>query len=152
MIIEIYCVSSSRDVGKPTQMSGCGIVFIATNGVQSKKRSMSFGLGMSSVNIANVQVVRLALASILPPFRKVPISIHITNKYIAELLQKIGSNYVIENDKDDIKDMRKWADYYFNLSLILDVSKDRYMVEAKQLAKLAINDQKITDSDTIDII
>lgn len=153
MKITIFCDVALENEGQITQMAGCGIILLAEEGTQSKKRTMSFGLGGSDRELANIQVVRLALMSVLPPFRKVPIFLHVTDRIAIDLLVKSGSSYAITSTKynSQVVDMRKWFDYYLNITPILDASNDLIMIEAGDLASTVSKTQKNTDSNTTTI-
>ena len=152
MKIEIYCASASRDNGKPTQMAGCGIVLVASDDHrQSKRRTMSFALSSSTVNLADIQVIRLALCSILPAYRKSKIILYTTSKYVADLLHYDGDVYAMNPTKNtkEVDDMRRLVRSHNDISLILECEEcDDYIV-AKRLAKYSLDSQNNTDSGTL---
>jgi len=153
MKFTIFCDVVVKDEGQATQMAGCGVAIIAEEGARSKKRSYSFGLGGSDTELSNIQVVRLALASVLPPFRKSEVLLHVTDRRAIDLLARSGADYSITPDKYqvEIAELRKWYKYYSNITFILDASADKNIIEAHGLATAACQTQKNTDSNTIDI-
>lgn len=138
MKIIIYCASVVHNINQATQMAGCGIVLIAEEGEQTIKKSMSFGLGGSDTELANIQVIRLALSSIAPRFRNIPIQLHINNVAAADLLIKNGDDYKIVEPKykQQSSDMRRLVCCCSNISVIWNDS-DTMMVEAIELATTA---------------
>ena len=75
MKITAYCAAVTHKEDRCK--SGCGIVLIAENDDQECKRSLSFGLSGSNENLANIQAIRLTLASIKIQYRREQFTIFI---------------------------------------------------------------------------
>ena len=88
MRFDIYRSSICKDNGKPTQLAACGILIVYTDETYSKKRGYGYGLGNSTKNLADVQSVRLALASIASKYRHIQTFLHISNPYVTSMLEK----------------------------------------------------------------
>lgn len=145
MKITMFCDVVVENNGQPTQMAGCGIILVGEEKNQTRKRFLSFGLGGSDIELANIQVVRLALASVLPPFRRNPVFLHFTERNALDQICQDKS----ENYPHQFAEMRRWYSYYNNISLILDTSDDENLVQANKLASIACKTQKNTDSNIL---
>lgn len=146
MRTDFYCVSVCRDDGQPTQIAGCGVVVVFTddqNRVQS--RAFSYGLGNSSQDLADLQAVRLALASIKSSFRSDTSVLHTSSDYVIQVMCHQGGSQ--ENTRE-IVEARKWFGFYGNVSVAKEDSNHALMMRARSLAKMGLDTQERSDSGT----
>jgi hypothetical protein len=165
MQLKVYAVGCCLNEGYVTQLAGCGILLAAIDKIDgvyancsSKKiRRFSYGLGDSGQDLADLQAVRLALASIGPDFRKYPTEIFVNNQIVFDVTA--AKTPEVFNDKlhqlllvqNVIKDLRKWIGFYDDAAVKLSgfTSDDKkYMEEAMSLAENAAALQKQSDSGT----
>lgn len=151
MRIDIFCDAITNNESQATQMSGCGIILTVKEGKQLKIRMFSFGLGGSDPTLARIQMTRLAFASVLPQFRKSQTFLHLTSCHILDLLAKSEDGYIesVTQYQKEVAEMRRWFEYYNDITLILDASNNMNIIEAQNLARTALQTQKNTDSGTI---
>jgi len=158
MQLKVYAVGCCLNEGYVTQLAGCGILLVAINEIDgvyadcSSKmiRRFSYGLGDSGQDLADLQAVRLALASVGPDFRKYPTEIFVNNQIAFDA---VAAKPVPEafNDKSVIKGLRKWAGFYDNLTATLSgftLDDKKHIGEAMLLAEDAAALQKQSDSGT----
>jgi len=154
MKIDFYCVGICRDDGKPTQLAGCGIVIVFTDDQNKTKfRSSKYGLGNSTQNLADLQTVRLALASVKSSFRGVESTIiHTSSPHAAKMLEREGKAFVagISENTHVVDEIRKWFGFYSNISIIVENPNDDNMIQAKDFADIALVTQEHSDSGTLD--
>lgn len=149
MNIDMYCVGFCRDNGKPTQIASCGIVIIATDGVATKSREFGYALGNSTANMAEIQSIRLALASVAPAHRGSRVAVHTTSKYALKMLeQQADGTFASTPSKnvDIINEMRKWLGYYRDIELVMEIADVPELLRAKELARSAVEHQENYDS------
>lgn len=148
MKIDVYCAGKCRDNGLPTQIASCGIIVVFTDDQnQSRFREFSYGLGGSTLNLANMQAIRLGLASVQSAFRANETTIYTSSAYAAKMMNPDVKPSV---NKEIVEEMRKWASYYQNLAIVVD--KDNpIVVRAKDLADVALATQINTDSGTKEV-
>lgn len=162
----MYAVGCCLNEGYVTRLAGCGILLIAIDEIdgiyadRSSKmiRKYSYGLGDSGQDLADLQAVRLALASVGPDFRKHPTEIFVNNQVVPDIIAaKPGTSCALYHRFDEahclpvIKDLHKWVGFYDNaiVKLIESTSDDKkYMKEAMSLAEDAAAIQKQSDSGT----
>lgn len=145
MIISMLYDVVVKDAGQPTQMAGCGIILSAQQDSQIKKRFLSFGLGCSDFELSNIQAIRLALASVLPPFRKNKTILYVMNNDVRNCMKGDKAKYT-----DELKELNKWLKYYSDISISLcDFADQIDYTETKRLAMIAAQSQKNTDSGTV---
>lgn len=118
MKIDIYCASVTLAPEEPTQMSGCGIKLVATEGEDKYVRMMSFGLGSSCKLRSIGMMLRLALVAVIPKYRSCQTVIHCEAEDAYRLLCKVGRRYQYDYDLDILKDLRLIADTFKDLYVI----------------------------------
>lgn len=156
MRLTLFCTAATKDENEPTRMAGCGIVLYAESAftqrgasrlIETKKRSLSFGLGSSSIELANIQAVKLTLASVARMFRSEQTFLNINSNSLMELLVGSRESEYVE----ELTEMRKWLGYYLNMNVVLNTTGDWSLVEAGDLAQNALRTQKNTDSGTVNV-
>lgn len=154
MIIELYCAGACRDNGKPTQLAGGGVVLRAHDDKDVKERNFSYGFGNSTANLADVQAVRLALASIAPQYRRHKAILHIISNYVLSMLAKDGPGFKREpvKNSEEISDLRRRIGRYSDLEVIHAKADDPLIKRAKDLAKRGLDTQQNTDSKTLSVM
>ena len=168
MKFDIYTVGVCQNDNQPTQIAGCGIIMIFTDDYDRVSfRSANYGLGNSTQNLADVQAVRLALASVRALHRSVPTTLHTNSHYVNMILecfsndvsqstpeQSIGKDFVVKptKDVDIIAEMRRWFSYYDDITVIVEDPDDplsNSMTQAKDQADTALITQMRSDSGTL---
>ena len=166
MEINVYSATHCNDPNGPTQMSGCGIVLIAKHiieGIYSNKsmswdRRMSYGLGNSDGYMAELQSAKLALMAVSAA------NVDVVNFYVAEdavidMLDKKpkpkfklgGPDYA---NNPAIKyasyaaELRRWDGFFASLLIYKISNSHELMASASDLAKVAADNQKNTDTGT----
>lgn len=153
MRFDIYCGSICKDNGKPTQLAACGILIVYTDDTYSKKRSYGYGLGNSTKNLADVQAVRLALASISSKYRHIETHLHTNNPYVISMLEMVDGQYSksAKTNIESIDEMRRWHSYYSCIiTEKVDVS-DKYYLAAQEMAENCLKNQDMIDSGTTSV-
>lgn len=146
MRFEIYCAGASRDDGLISQMGGCGVVLVAVdNHGRVQSREFSFGLGGSPKLLADIQSVRLALASIIPPMRSNKCLLYLDNPDVASFLT---TSTIMLGFREQIGELKRWFSYYKDISVNLLVGPNQYLNKAKELAQNGLTKQTNTDSRT----
>jgi len=159
MQLKIYAVGCCLNEGYVTQLAGCGILLVAVDEIdgiyadRSSKmiRKYSYGLGDSGQDLADLQAVRLALASVGPDFRKYPTEIFVNNQIVHDIVGLRRLDPTGEDDEDVIKDLYKWIGFYDNATIKLigsTLDGKKYMEETMLLAENAAAIQKQSDSGT----
>lgn len=146
-MINIYCVGFCIDNGKPTQQAACGIVLKYINGNIQKQRQLAFVLGPTNAFVADLQAIRIALASIRDKFKDESITIYVPNANASRMLI-IGEDglFSIKPTKnyDIIAELRKLYKNYKDIRVIVD-SGQNDIHTAKELARTAMSTQKNID-------
>lgn len=151
MKIDFYCVGMCRDDGEPTQIAGCGIVIVFTDDHNRVKfRSFQYGLGNSSQNLADLQAIRLALSSVTSMFRSGRADVHTDSPYAAQMLERDGKAFVVDSDVNEVIEARRWYGYYGDITVVVEDPQDDSMVQARDLAEIALATQEHSDSGTLD--
>lgn len=146
MSIDIYCAAAVARSGEINQTGGCGVVLVAMDRFHRKQqREFSYGLGGSSLNLCEIQAVRLGLASVLPGHRATKVTIYVDSQDLASILT---TNVAMMGYLSQIGDMRKWCNLYKDLSVHLLAVPNTYLDKAKKLAKIGCEEQKNRDSST----
>ena len=168
MKFDIYTVGVCQNDGHPTQIAGCGMVLVFTDDFERISfRSMNYGLGNSTQNLADIQAIRLALASVRASHRSLPTVLH-TNSHYANMVLEcfsddisqsapeplIGKDFVVKPTKnvDTIAEMRRWFSYYDEITVIVEDPDDplaNYMTQARDQADIALTTQTRSDSGTL---
>lgn len=146
MKFDIYCAGTCRDEGEFAQVGACGYVLAMTDQRGIRLREFGFALGGSDTALAEVQAVRLALASIAPAYRTSVAVIHTTCPLVAETL----SSDADPSDPKTVRDLRRFFGFYPAAEVVLETEPSPYLVRARQLAKLGVETQKDFDSGTFD--
>lgn len=150
MKIDLVCAGACRDNGKPTQIAGCGVIIILTDDYDRvQSREFGWALGNSSSNLANIQAARLGLSSVLPQFRGNETLLHMSSKFVVDLLK---TEIVPKKNIDEISELRRWFSYY--PEIVAHTFNDGHIdVETikrvKDLAKTALERQEHFDSGTV---
>jgi len=165
MQLKVYAVGCCLNEGYATQLAGCGILLIAIDEIDgvyadySSKmiRKYSYGLGDTGQDLADLQAVRLALASVGPDFRKCPTEIFVNNQIVPDFVIVKPNQFLARtttlgmfSDEDAIKDLYKWVGFYDDITIKFGSTLDdeKYMKEAMSLAEDAAALQKQSDSGT----
>lgn len=149
MKFEIYCAGLSRDEGQISQIGGCGIVLLATDGQRRVQcREFAFGLGSSSQMLADVQAARLALASIVPAMRVHRCFLFIDSQDVANFLT---SPATVLGIREQVAELKRWYGYYKDVSVNLLSAIHPRFERAKELAKQGLDSQAPYDSGTFAI-
>lgn len=154
MKIDFYCVSICQNDGEPTQLAGCGIVVVFTDDHnRTKFRTFKYALGNSTQRLADLQVIRLALASVRSPFRSANACLHINSTYAARMLEKSGKAFVESffEYEYEIKEVRQWFGYYGKMYFVVGDMSNENMLQAKYLADIALATQEHADSGTLEL-
>lgn len=153
MKIDLYCVGMCRDNGKPTQLAGCGVVVVFTDDhSRTSFRSFKWALGNSTQNLADLQAARLALASVKSAFRGATSILHTNSSYVLRMLERDGKAFVVNPKKNtaEVEEVRKWFGFYNDIAAIVENPNDDNMVQARDLAEMALNTQEHSDSGTLE--
>lgn len=168
MKFDIYTVGVCQNDGHPTQIAGCGVVMVFTDDYDRVSfRSANYGLGNSTQNLADIQAIRLALASVRALHRSVPTVLHTNSHYVNMVLecfsddisqsapeQLTGKDFVVKPTKnvDAIAEMRRWFSYYNEITVVVEDLDDPLipnMTQAKDQADIALVTQMRSDSGTL---
>ena len=157
MKFDIYTVGICQNDGHPTQIAGCGIVLVFTDDYDRISfRSMNYGLGGSTQDLADIQAVRFALASVRALHRSVTTILHTNSHYVNMILERgdDGSSFIVEPTKhvNAIAEMRRWFSYYDEIIVVVEDPDDplaNYMTQAKDQADIALATQTRSDSGTL---
>ena len=153
MKIDFYCVGVCQNDGEPTQLAGCGIVVVLTDDHnRTKFRTFKYALGNSTQKLADLQAVRLALASVRSSFRSGNAHLHIDSTYVARILEKSGKAFIesLSEYKREAQEVRQWFGYYSRILVIVENQNDENMLQAKDLANIGLATQEHSDSGTLD--
>lgn len=152
MKIDFYCVSVCQNDGEPTQLAGCGVVVVFTDDQnRTKRRIFRYALGNSTQRLADLQVIRLALASIRSPFRGADTCLYINSTYAARILEKSGKAFVESffEYEHEVQEVRQWFGHYGKISIVENMNNNN-MLQAKDLANIALATQEHVDSGTLE--
>lgn len=151
MKFDLYCAGLCRDNGKLSQIAGAGIVLVNEDVDQVRRRELGFPLGSSNTYLAEIQAVRLALASIKPGMRHHPTVIHAVGQYAARLLATRDHEYVVKPSKnvEEIGELRKWYSFYPKIQVVKADKAAVEVIRARELAKVALETQEEYDSQTM---
>jgi ribonuclease HI len=142
-----------RDNGKPTQIAGCGVVVVFTDDHnRTQFRTYKYGLGNSTQNLADLQAVRLALASVRPAFRGGEAILHVNSSYVLRVMEREGKAFIVNPKKNvrEVTEVRKWYGFYNDISVVMENPNDDNMMQAKDLAEMGLATQEHSDSGTLE--
>lgn len=142
--IDIYAYGYCRDENSLSQLSGCGIVMDFIDDHQQLIREYGYSLGTCSTGMAQLQAVRLALASVAPRFRSLPVKLFVPD------IQLVTDYMVIyPSERNIIDDLNRWYSYYDVVDMVVADTSHERMARAVLLCKRAIDTQSNYDSSTI---
>lgn len=150
--IDLYAISICQNNGQPTQISGGGTVMVFTDEHgRASFRSSKYAFGNSTQNLADLQIVRLILASVRSAHRGVSTTLHVGSTYVKQMLEIDGRAFVANPSKNEqvVTEMRRWFSYYNSITVIVENQNDYNMAQAKEQASIALSTQQNDDSGTI---
>lgn len=151
MKVDLYVVGVCQNNGQPTQIAGGGVVLVFTDKHgRASFRSYKYALGNSTQNLADLQVARLALASIRSSHRGTSAVLHIGSNYVERMLEREGKAFVSKPSKNEkaVTEMRRWFLDYGDITVIIENPNDDNMLQAKDQADIALATQTHSDSGT----
>ena len=158
MKIDFYCVGVCQNDGEPTQLAGCGVVVVFTDDYNRiKLRAYKYALGNSTQNLADLQAVRLAFASVRSPYRSATTHLHTNSVYVARMLKRDGKAFaeVPTEYQHEVQMVRQWFGYYDQIIVVAEnpqivTQTDENMLQAKDLADMGLITQEHADSGTLE--
>ena len=140
----IITAANTRNNGNPDQKSGCAWdLFHYDDEGRTGRRTISQPLGNCTLPLAQVNVARLGLASIVKKFRKHKVTL-LVSTYVHDIL--VGGKQPKKN-KDEIDELRRWVAYFTDLKVEL-VPQTRKDSELQELAKECAKEQVQSDTGT----
>jgi len=142
-MIDVYCAVSAENVEEITQLTSCGILLIFQDSPHIRCRLMGYGLGASSLELANIQAMRLALASVNPAYRRSTVHIHVADESVLQLLAS-------PEPSEAVSALLCWCEYYTDLGFIIESPNNENMMVCRSLARDICATQQTYDSRTLD--
>lgn len=143
-MINIHVASYCENIGKPMQKAACSAILRYTDDFnRSSSREISFALGNSTKNQADLQSIRLAILSVRRKFRSEPIFLYHNSYYGNGILEERDKKRMVNQDL--ILEVFKAIDSCSKLKIIKSESGFENAIE---LAKSTANTQKSIDSGT----
>lgn len=141
MKIDIHCSGASRGDAH-TMLGGCGVVLrYSDDHGRSRSREMHFGLGNSDQLLCEWQAARIGLASVVPGFRTVKVSLHVESIALANFL---GDKAQTANQV--LVELKRWFGYYRDIDVVVHADAVGPMLRARQLALMGQETQREFDS------
>ena len=148
--IEMYCAGDCTHEGEPTQKGGCGIILVSTDKYgRTQHREFHYGLGNSNLDLAELQAVRLAMASVSPANRADKVTVTTNSVLVATILTDDADTDVIKGKQKIIAEVRKWYGFYKNIEIVVAAGNDRHMDRALELARKGLTTQSVFDTLTL---
>lgn len=156
MIIDLYATAQANGP-KDNRQTACALVMVATDTAKRVQvRRQAFPLGASTINLASIQAIRLALMALRPWVltKQVPVNLYTDSYYAIGMLAKVGANYKADPKFNiaAVTSMRGWSDKIHKLILIPDKFVAGIGYECVLLARNAAVAQTMVDGGTREFI
>lgn len=147
-MIIIHTAGYCHDVGHATQRSGISIILLYDDGYHEARRVISYPTGNITKNLADINAVKLGLASLQRSFRKsAKVTIVVPKSAINYFMKDESGEYEKNSPKykEELDEVRKWMEYYDDLTVVVD---DGSFKDCFEEAKICADNQKPKDTKT----
>lgn len=150
MQLSVFAVGHCGAAESLARLAGCGIVLVySDNHGRVIKRELAFALNNSPPELADLQAVRLALATVKPLARTGSTMLHITSLLTYKQLHLVDGEYQADSKfTAALHDARFWLERYPNVILAV-IGESAELARAAELARNACTTQRHFDSGTI---
>ena len=141
--INLHAVGVCLDEGEMVQKAGCAIRMDYIDEFnRSSSRIISHPFGSADSQWSNIQAARMALASVLRPFRK---TAAVTLSVVPEVVNLILKNTKPDKYADIVVLLRQWTGFFTTFKLIPTPAEN---ILSYSDAKICAETQRATDSGT----
>lgn len=151
MYTHIY-ISTHIDEKAKVNTSGCGVIlYCKPDTVNTYRRDYGYVLGSSPRRLCCIQAVRLALTTVMPKYRSLPVALHTDDDVWRMLLipsEQLGEMCETDQEFEALDQMNIWWDRFENISVHPADPDNVDIVQSLKLATDAIAIGRNFDSGT----